>query len=88
MNKTKPIIAALDRHALRIGLDLELERGNVRGFTYGPTRRWLEYRPGGLGVVKVTAYSSRGGVLEAEQHKTQPQMEALMRRALEPFIDD
>jgi hypothetical protein len=58
VNKTNPLIAALDRHAHRIGLKLT-ERGNVRAFEYGPTRRWLEYRPGGKGVVKVTAYSFR-----------------------------
>jgi hypothetical protein len=87
MSKTNTLIAALDRHARRIGLAL-MERGNVRGFEYGPTRRWLEFRPGGKGIVKVTAYSRRdGGVVEAEQYKTQPQMEALMVRALDPFTE-
>jgi hypothetical protein len=87
VNKTNPLIAALDRHAHRIGLKLT-ERGNVRAFEYGPTRRWLEYRPGGKGVVKVTAYSFKGGMVEAEQYKTQPEMERLMYRALEPITEE
>jgi hypothetical protein len=86
VSKTNALISALDRHAHRINLDL-VERGNVRCFEYGPTRRWLEYRPGGAGIVKVTAYSSRGGNVEAVQHKTQTEMEKLMLRALEPFVN-
>jgi hypothetical protein len=86
VSKTNTLIAALDRHALRIGLSMK-ERGNVRCFEFGPTRRWLEVRPGGKGVVKVTAYSREGGPIEAVQHRTQDQMERLMLRALDPFTE-
>ena len=86
MSKTNSLIGALDRHARRIGLELT-ERGNVRAFEFGPTRRWLEYRPGGAGVVKVQAFNRKGGTLEAEQYKTQTQMEALMERALDRTLN-
>jgi hypothetical protein len=80
LSKTNETIARLDRFALSVGLALA-ERGNVRGFEYVPTRRWIEYRPGGLGVVKVTAYQFKGGPVEAEQHKTFDQMRNLLWRA-------
>jgi hypothetical protein len=86
VNKINPMIAALDRCALRVGLNM-VERGNTRCFEYGPTRRWIEYKPGGAGLVKVTSYSARGGNVEAEQYRTEEQMIALLYRATLPFND-
>jgi len=88
MSKINPTIAALDRFARRIGLDVK-ERGvNGRAFEFGPTRRWLEIKPGGSGLVKVTAYSAEGGNKEAEQYRDQDQMIALMWRAVQPFNEE
>lgn len=88
MNKINPTIAALDRFARRVGLEVN-ERGvNGRAFTYGPTRRWLYYKPGGAGLVKITAYSEEGGNIESEQYRTEEQMYALMYRATFPFNEE
>lgn len=87
MSKTNETIAALDRFAHRIGLKME-ERGNTRCFEFGPTRRWLECKPGGAGLIKVTAYSVKGGNKEAEQYRTEDQMIGLMWRAIQPLNDD
>lgn len=87
MSKTNGLIASLDRFAHRIGLAME-ERGNVRAFEFGPTRRWLEVKPGGAGLVKVTAYSTKGGNIEAVQYRSEDQMIGLMWRAIQPFNEE
>jgi hypothetical protein len=80
MSKINEDIARLDRFARRVGLDLT-ERGvNVRVIDLGT--RLLKYKPGGKGVVKVEAsiLSEGGATLDAVQHKTTQQMEALFLR--------
>jgi hypothetical protein len=83
VSKINETIARLDREARKLGLDL-VERGvNRRGFEYQPTSRWMEFRPGGKGIVEVTAYTRRGGLVEAVAHKDVNQMIRLMSRARE-----
>jgi hypothetical protein len=83
MSKINETIARLDRTARRIGLDLTELAVNRRGFEFGPTGRWLEFKPGGKGIVQVTAFTRRGGPVEAIQHKDLRQAEQLLARSLE-----
>jgi hypothetical protein len=87
VSKINETIARLDRFARRVGLDLAELAVNRRGFEFGPTRRWLEYKPGGKGIVQVTAYVRRGGPVEAVQYKDAEQMERLLARSLEHDAD-
>lgn len=83
MNKINETIARLDRSARKLGLELAESAVNRRGFEFRPTGRWMEFKPGGKGIVEVSAYTFKGGPLEATQHKTVTQMEALFIRAFD-----
>lgn len=75
---TNPTIERLDRSASRIGLPLRETGKTTREFDgFGRT---FHFRPGGLGIVRVTAYV--GGRPDTIAHRTVPQMEDLFKRVL------
>jgi hypothetical protein len=72
MNET---IARLDRDAVWIGVTLTHLGDNARRFYIHPGR-YLDYRPGGKGVLRVRAYVD--GQLEAETVVSIERMRALL----------
>lgn len=79
IGKTNPTIAALDRAAQRIGINLVRVGENKREFIYRPTNRTMRYQPGGKGIVRVESYL--GDILMATATRTVEAMEQLFIRS-------
>jgi hypothetical protein len=77
-SSNNPTIARLDRKAAQLGLVVRETGKATREFD--GFNRTFHYRPGGLGIVRVTAYVD--GKPDTIAHRTVSQMEDLFARVI------